>query len=83
MRRVIRNGFVASPQPFVTDRDSTSKYCKLKSKYFIQRTENRKKFRINSKKDAHEYFEFICRTSVVIAIKIKMFHAEDIKMQKF
>jgi hypothetical protein len=48
----------------------------------MQRTENRKKFRINSKKDAHEYFEFICRISVVIAIKIKMFHAEDIKMQK-
>ena len=33
----------------------------------MQRTENRKKFRINSKKDAHEYFEFICRISVVIA----------------
>lgn len=33
----------------------------------MQRTENRKKFRINSKKDAHKYFEFICRISVVIA----------------
>ena len=68
-------GFVAaSSQPFAipssktsSNRDATSKYCKLKSKYFIQRTENRKKFRINSKKDAHEYFEFICRISVVIA----------------
>lgn len=33
----------------------------------MQRTENRKKFRINSKKDAHEYFEFIYKISVVIA----------------
>lgn len=48
----------------------------------MQRTENRKKFRINSKKDAHEHFEFICRISVVIAIKIKMFHAYNLKLQK-
>lgn len=68
-------GFAAaSPQPFVTasskrlqNRDATSKYCKLNSECFMQRTENRKKFRINSKKDAHEYFKFICRISVVIA----------------
>lgn len=68
-------GFVAvSPQPFAIsssktfkNRDATSKYCKLNSECFIQRTENRKKFRINSKKDAHEYFKFICRISVVIA----------------
>ncbi len=33
----------------------------------MQRTENRKKFRINSKKDAIKNFEFICRISVVIA----------------
>ena len=37
----------------------------------MQRTENRKKFRINSKKDAHEYFEFICRISVIIANSIQ------------
>lgn len=53
-------GFVAAPpQPFAIsssnvfkNRDATSKYCKLKSKYFIQRTENCKKFRINCIKDA-------------------------------
>ena len=44
-----------------------SSNCKLNSECFMQRTENRKKFRINSKKDAHEYFKFICRISVVIA----------------
>lgn len=44
-----------------------SSNCKLNSECFMQRTENRKKFRINSKKDAHEYFEFICRISVVTA----------------
>lgn len=49
------------------NRNATSKYCKLNSECFMQRTENRKKFRINSKKDAHEYFKFICRISVVIA----------------
>lgn len=63
-----------SPQPFVIasskrlqKRDATSKYCKLKSKYFMQRTENCKKFRINCMKDAIKSFEFICRISVVIA----------------
>lgn len=44
-----------------------SSNCKLNSECFIQRTENRKKFRINSKKDAYEYFKFICRISIVIA----------------
>lgn len=33
---------------------------KLKSKYFIQRTENCKKFRINCRKDAIKSLEFIC-----------------------
>lgn len=60
-------GFVAASSTSIKNRDATFKYCKLKSKCFIQRTENRKKFRINSKKDAHEYFEFICRISIVIA----------------
>ena len=37
-----------------------SSNCKLKSKYFIQRTENCKKFRINYRKDAIKSLEFIC-----------------------
>ena len=49
------------------NRDATSKYCKLNSECFIQRTKNRKKFRINCRKDAIKSFEFICRISVVIA----------------
>ena len=38
-----------------------SSNCKLKSKYFIQRTENCKKFRINYRKDAIKNLEFICK----------------------
>ena len=49
-----------------------SSNCKLKSKYFIQKTENCKKFRINCRKDAIKSLEFICEVLKVIAEYSKM-----------
>lgn len=37
-----------------------SSNCKLKSEYFNLRIKNRKKFRINCRKDAIKSLEFIC-----------------------
>ena len=82
VRMGIRNGVCSSIPTTIRNsvfknvfknRDATSKYCKLNSKCFTPRTKNRKKFRINCRKDAIKSFEFICK------VRIRIYAVERLK----